>query len=147
MTPGPDREQDNLQGDPAGAVTADYDNEPYDDEDPDDSYVRVSWAVVPDAVDGWSLQLAQIGAGGQEVLVADLPLDDEGLLPELVDALAAAHRNMTGEDLLSASPADFSEEPAAIWPPSRWADHPKFRTIVITALVAIAVTLLLTNLT
>lgn len=128
-------------------VDVDHDD---DDEDAlyaeDESYVRVSWAVVPDAVDGWSLQLAQIGVGGEEVLVADLPLDDEGLLPELVDALAAAHRDMTGESLLSATPTGFSQEPAAIWPPSRWADHPQFRTVVITAVVAIALTLLLTNL-
>lgn len=143
MTLNPDRE--HLQVDQAAPVDQDeYDDDLYD-EDTDDAPVRVSWAVVPDAVDGWSLQLAQIGAGGQEVLVADLPLDEDGLLPELVDALAAAHRDMTGEELLGASPAGFTHETAPIWPPSRWADHPQFRTVVITVVITAALILFLTN--
>lgn len=107
--------------------------------------MRVAWSVTPDRFGEWSLHLAQIGVDGHEDHLAELPLDPD-LTVEMVDALALAHEDMTGENLLLVEGEPAEQPDVPFWPPRHWAEHPRFRTIVITAVITMALTLLIVNL-
>ena len=107
--------------------------------------LRVAWSVTPDRFGEWSLHLAQIGVDGHEEHLAELPLDPD-LTVEMVDALVLAHEDMTGENLLLTEGGPAGQPDVPFWPPRHWAEHPRFRTVVITAAITMALTLLIVNL-